>query len=152
MLAGTQGEGGYNVSIYTGSKPKQRRTFIFQGLIVSADEPAWVEAQYLKESLGIPLHGMLVIGALVLCGVIWRLRIGSRVRRVGIIMACALVILGVRTLSEGAYQTYMTTVLVTGLAAAVCLFLYVIGAWVRQTWTLWHASRQEAETQQQAES
>jgi ABC-type Fe3+ transport system permease subunit len=51
---------------------------------------------------------------------------------VGLVLGCALVALGVRTLAEDAYRDYLTTILMTLVTVAVLLFLCTIGAWVAE--------------------
>ena len=142
VLMGSGGEGQPNVSMYTGSKPQQLSRFVFQSLIITADEPARVEAQYVKQSLGLPLHGVLALVVVAICWLAWRLPIGTRMARVGVILASAIVVLGVRTLSEGAYRTYMTTVLAAMLVAGLCLFVYTTWAALRRGLELGRARRQ----------
>ncbi len=130
-----------NPSIYTGSKPTQRERFFFQSLIVSARKPAWVEAQYVKGSVGIPLRGVVVLLVAGICGLVWRLRTAPRIARVAVVLGCALTALAVRTLAEGAYRNYLTAAIITLLAVAGVMLLCTIGAWMRDWSRRWAERR-----------
>ena len=121
-----------NPFVYTGSRPQQRNRFVFQSLIVSSREPAWLEVQYVKSSVGIPLKGAVVAVVALLCGLLWKWLRARRLAKVGLVLGCALVALGVRTLAEDAYRDYLTTILLTLVAVAVLMFHCTVGAWVTE--------------------
>ena len=61
--------------------------------------------------------------------------------RVATLLACALILLGIRTLAEGAYRSYLTAAILALLVVAGALALYTIVAWVRGLWLMWRDSR-----------
>jgi len=126
-----QAGGGRGGSGYTGSKPMEVNVFAFQSLIVSKDELAAVEVQFLKTSLGIPLKGLVVLAVVLLCGLVWRFAKWPKLGRIGVLLAAALVVLGVRTLAEGAYRGYLTTIIYTLLIMAAVLLVHTIVLWVQ---------------------
>lgn len=134
VQAETGQRGQQQVSIYTGSKPQQASIFAFQSLIVRGEERAWVQVQYVKSSVGMPLKGVLVVILLVGAALIWRWRKYPRIIRIAILAGCALIALAVRTLVEEAYRDYLTTVVVTLAVVAGLLLLYTIAAWIRGCW------------------
>ena len=146
-LAEASAGGQRQVSIYTGTKPQEGSIFVFQGLIIRAQEPAWVEAQYVRSSLGVPLKGMLVLVVLVFCGLVWRLRKLARILRVQILAACTLVALGVITLAEGAYREYLVIVAATLAVAVALLVLSTIWTATREAW-----ARRQARTPDKPEA
>ncbi len=142
--AGRQGGPGRMRSIYTGSRPEQANRVFFQALIVRRKETAWVEVQFVKGSVGIPLKGVVVLVMLGVSGLVWRLRQYRRVSRVGILLACSLVLLAVRTLVEGAYRGYLNAMLITLVALAVALFFYTVYTGLRDGWRRRASRRAEA--------
>jgi hypothetical protein len=124
-------KGRANVSMYTGQKPSQERVFLFQSLIVSGKQPSFVQAQYLKRSIGLPLEGILVLGV-VLCGAgVWRARRYRFGARLAVLAAAAIVVLGIRTLAEGTYRGPLTVIFATLLALLVAMAAWVIIGWFR---------------------
>lgn len=109
-------------SIYTGAKPTEGRRFDFQGLIVRGTEPAWLEAEYVKGSVGLPLAGMTALLALLVVGAIVYALQDQQWAALGAVAVLALLGLAVRTLAEDAYAAYMATALYTlGVCAALLL-------------------------------
>ncbi|MEF8788202.1 MAG: hypothetical protein V5A84_03955, partial [Planctomycetota bacterium] len=113
-------------SIYTGSKPTQAASFTFQSLVVGGDESVWLQVQYVKESLSVPLLGVEVILLLLLCGLVWKWGCCAAPYRIAFLFACALITLAVSTLAEGAYETYLTTAYLTLLIASAAILVYFI--------------------------
>jgi hypothetical protein len=127
-------KGRANVSMYTGQKPSQERVFLFQSLIVSGKQPSFVQAQYLKRSIGLPLEGILVLGV-VLCGAgVWRARRYRFGARLAVLAAATVVVLGIRTLAEGTYRGPLTVIFATLLALLVAMAACVIIGWFRNVW------------------
>jgi hypothetical protein len=137
-----------NPAIYTGSKPVEGRRFAFQALIVTAEEPAWLEAQYVKSSIGLPVRTLVVLLGIALAAVFWRLFGRSpRLVRVVVLVLLALVVFGIRTLTEGAYRGYFTTLIITLLAIAGIMLVHTIVVGVRR----WIACRREKKASRMAE-
>ncbi|MDP6439111.1 MAG: hypothetical protein QGH74_05725 [Candidatus Brocadiia bacterium] len=143
---------GRQVGIYTGSKPSQGNVFVFQSLILTGEEAAWVGGQYVKGSMAIPLKGVLAILVAALCGLAWRRLTWPPAGRVAVLAGAAVVLLGVRTLAEGAYRSYLTTVILSMLVVAAALALYTAGTWLREAWTRRRIARDaKAISREQAE-
>jgi putative effector of murein hydrolase LrgA (UPF0299 family) len=142
------GKGAQVSAIYTGSKPLPRNTYVFQSLIVSGKEPALVEAQFVKGSVGIPLKGVFVAIAALVCVLFWRVFRWRPLTKVAALLGCALVLLGVRTLAEGAYRGYLTAIIITVLVVAGLMLLYTIYAWLSQCWNRWREGRRAKADQQ----
>jgi hypothetical protein len=121
-----------NPSIYTGSKPIEGRLFTFQALIVTAEEPAWLEAQYVKSSIGIPVSAVIILVGIIIAAIFWKL-FGKHPRliRVVVLVLVALVVCGIRTLSEGAYRSYFTTLIATLFAVAGVMLVHTIVVGIR---------------------
>ena len=64
---------GRQMALYTGSRPGETNVHAFQALIVSKGEPAWLQVNYLKGSISMPLKGLFVLLVLAICGAIWKL-------------------------------------------------------------------------------
>ena len=124
------GAGVEAASFYTGSKPGQAATFAFQSLVVSGDEPAWLDVQYVKDSIGIPLEGLEVLLLLLICGLIWRWQGCPAAGRIAILFGFALVALAARTLAEEAYRDFLTAAVITFLVAAGGALIYSVATWV----------------------
>ncbi len=129
VQAGVGGRGAERASFYTGSKPGQRARFYFQGLILGAAEPAWAEVEYVKSSVGFPLHGALVVVVGLVCLGLWRWQRFPRIVRAGLIAALALVTLAMRILAEEAYADYLSTTTHVFAAVACALFAYIVLSW-----------------------
>jgi len=84
-----------------------------------------IRSTYLRESVDYVLQGVLVLAALAAVAVFWRLCRGlTRLWRVGVLFAGALVILGIRTLSEQAFRQHLSDVLWAVAIATVAAVLY----------------------------
>ena len=145
---GAQGESSRSRSIYTGSRPMQSNMFVFQALIVSADEPkpAWVKVNYVKGSMGIPMQGVVVVLAALGAGLVWRGRRYRRLARVGILLGSAAIALAIRTLAEGSYRDYLTTFIVTLLVVAGAAFIHTVFAGLRDAWRHRRGGKAKPET------
>jgi len=126
--------GGVNPSMYTGYKPVHGSQFVFQSLIISAKEPAWLQAQYMKSSLGIPFKAVVVLIGLIIVGIAWKL-LGRRAHlvRIGVIVLLALLAYGIRTLTEGAYRGYFSTLIVTLVVVAIAMLAHTIVSAIRDS-------------------
>ena len=60
-----------------------------------------------------------------------------------IVVSAAVILLGVRTLAEGAYRGYLTTAVVALLVVTGALAIHAIGAWLHDGWRRWQAGRVE---------
>jgi len=111
-------------SIYTGTKPETSNLYLFQSLIAMKDAGS-IRSTYLRESVDYVLQGVLVLLTLVAVAAFWRLCRGlTRSWRVGVLFAGALVVLGIRTLSEQAWRQQLSDVLWTLVIATVAAVLY----------------------------
>ena len=111
-------------SIYTGSKPETANVHQFQSLIAMKDTGT-IRSTYLRTSVDHVLQGVFVIVAIVAVFAFWFLAKGvSRSWRVGVLIAVALIILGIRTLSEDAWRQHITGVLWTTCAAAAVALVW----------------------------
>jgi energy-converting hydrogenase Eha subunit C len=131
-LSPAQGGPGATVSVYTGAKPQEASVFTFQSLILSKGERAWVQVQYVKGSLGIPLKVGFVVVVLGLCALVWGICPGPRLTPALVLYGSGLVALAARTLGEGAYYDYLTIVMATAIVAATAVVVYAVARRVQE--------------------
>lgn len=130
-------------SIYTGQKPAHGRAYLFQSLIVGGKDPAWLGVDYVRRSIDLPVKGVIVLLTLLAGIGLWRFVPVARTVRVGLLLGAAVVVLGVRTLGEGAYRDYLTLVLWTLLVVAgLCVLMSGLDA-LRSAWRRRAERRQE---------
>ena len=123
-------------SIYTGQKPSHGRGYVFQSLIVGGKDPAWLSVDYVKRSVDLPAKGVLVLLSLLAGVGLWRFAPGPRTVRIALLLGVAALVLGARTLADGAYRDYLTLILwcfvvVAGLCAVMSV-LDGIRGWLRR--------------------
>jgi len=133
LIEAGRGKGQRSRSIYTGSRPVQPNAHVFQGLVISGKEPVWVGMTYVKSSVGIPLHGLLVVVILVVCRSVWR-RAGRGRRGVALALALAVLLLAARTVAEGSFRGFLTTAVVAAFAGTALLLVFTIVAGARELW------------------
>ena len=105
------GRAGGQRSIYTGAMPETRNVYYFQSLIAMREQGN-IRSTYLRSSVDTVVQGALVVGAVLAVLAFWAvLRRASRFWRAGVVIAAALIVLGIRTLWEEAYREHLTWVL-----------------------------------------
>ncbi len=122
--------GEYRGALYTGTRPRTAETHAFQSLIVSKDEPAWLQIHYLKGSIDMPLKSLSFILGLVVSAVVWKNARRSAIFRVGMLYGCAILVLALRVLLEGAYYSYLAALTYAFAAAATGLMVWSIVQWL----------------------
>jgi len=113
QMAGSvrSGRAGGQRSIYTGAMPETRNIYCFQSLIAMKEQGS-IRSTYLRSSVDTVVQGALVIAAVLVVLAFWALfRFSGRFWRAGVVVAFALIVLGVRTLWEEAYHEHLTYVL-----------------------------------------
>ncbi len=136
----TGGSSTQRVAGYTGTRPREGATYVFQALIVSKGEPAWLQVTYLKSSIGFPLKGLLIALIVGLCGWMWRKVSIPDAGKLLVLYGAALMVLAIRTLLEGAYQEYLTVILFTLVVVATVGLLYTVHCWMRSLWRSWRSN------------
>jgi len=132
-IEASRGKGQQFRSIYTGPRPVQPNSYVFQGLIMSGKAPVWVKMTFVKSSIGIPLHGVLAVAMLVVCRALWNWT-GRGVRGIASVFLLAALLLAARTVAEGSFHAFLTTALVAACAAGVAIVLHSIFIAARDSW------------------
>jgi len=101
--------------IYTGPRPSLPNRFYFQSLIVSPEEPGHVYATYIKGNVTYPFYGLIVVVLLVACIVAWKRLPWPALGKFGLFLAVAVIVLGLRTLAEGAFEGLLNVIIATVL-------------------------------------
>ncbi len=125
---------GLRTTLYTGVRPGEANVHAFQALIVSEGEPAWLQVQYLKGSVSMPLKGLAVLLILALCAGLWKACTCHAAAKIAALYACSLAALALRTLLEGAYRDYLSAAVYTLAAAATVMLVYTVAGWLRALW------------------
>jgi hypothetical protein len=111
-------------SIYTGAKPETANVYFFQSLIAMKDTGT-VRSTYLRESVDRVVQGALVLLTIAVVAVFWTLcRAMSRCWRTSVLFSIAVVVLGIRTLSEQAWRQHLSDVLWTLVLATVAALIW----------------------------
>ncbi len=132
-------------ALYTGSRPSEAGVEVFQSLIVSKGDPAWLQVHYLRGSVDMPLKGLFVALLLVLCAVIWKVTAGSTMIPIAVMYGCSLVTLALRTLLEGSFHDYLSAATYTFAAAATLRLVSRAFDWARTVWQRRCAHRRTTE-------
>jgi len=128
---GTGGKAVAARSVYTGHKPDLPSKFYFQSLIVAPEEVGTVRSQYVRKSLGLPVHGLIILVTFAVAAWFWRVLPFTDATKTGVYLAAMLLLLAIRTLGEGAYLEQLTAAFWTLALTTVVLAGYAFYAKVR---------------------
>jgi len=119
-------------SVYTGHKPDLPSKFYFQSLIVAPEEVGTVRSQYVRKSLGLPVHGLIILVTFAVAAWFWRVLPFTDATKTGVYLAAMLLLLAIRTLGEGAYLEQLTAAFWTLALTTVVLAGYAFYGKVRE--------------------